>query len=308
MNRKYLFATVLLSGCLASAALAHAPSGAIFTTVKDGTEVNFNHYAAKTDVYLDGGPGPGAPQTAAGLDDGRYVFQVTDPSGKVLLSTDAAKHRRFDVKNGIITAVVTGAGITPHNTGVDVDHGALTVQLMPYLDTPNNGGVYKAWVTFEDDYKAGARALGVAAGQELEVVNPGYKGGNCHGFIPAHSKTDNFKVKAKAVVEIDTRFKDSATGLPIDGPGITWYDTLGATNQKHSYYAPELKINHEAHVEATEVGTHLIVVDNGPGYTINKIKCPDGTVIWGPGVVKAPIKSDSRDLTVIIEVIVDITP
>ena len=31
---------------------------------------------------------------------------------------------------------------------------------MPYLDTPNNGGVYKAWVTLVDDYKAGARALG----------------------------------------------------------------------------------------------------------------------------------------------------
>ena len=36
------------------------------------------------------GPGQGAPQTAAGLDDGTYVFQITDPSGKVLLSTDPA--------------------------------------------------------------------------------------------------------------------------------------------------------------------------------------------------------------------------
>ena len=61
---------------------AHAPSGAIFTTLPDGSEVNYNIYAAKEDVYLDGGPGVGAPQDAAGLDDGRYVFQVTDPSGK----------------------------------------------------------------------------------------------------------------------------------------------------------------------------------------------------------------------------------
>ena len=36
---------------------AHAPSGAIFTTVADGGEVNFNHSPSKDAVYLDGGPG-----------------------------------------------------------------------------------------------------------------------------------------------------------------------------------------------------------------------------------------------------------
>src|SRR5512136_1499488 len=70
---------------------AIAPSGAIFTTLSDGSEVNLNQFPSKEDVYLDGGPGPGAPQHAAGLDNGIYVFQVTDPSGKVLLSTDAAR-------------------------------------------------------------------------------------------------------------------------------------------------------------------------------------------------------------------------
>ena len=79
-----------LCSVLAVRVAAHAPSGAIFTTVEDGSEVNFNHYPSKEAVYLDGGPGPGAPQHAAGLDDGRYVFQVTDPSGKTLLSTDPA--------------------------------------------------------------------------------------------------------------------------------------------------------------------------------------------------------------------------
>src|SRR3954470_13031 len=84
---------------------ASAPSGAIFTTLADGSEVNYNIYAAKEDVYLDGGPGPGAPQTAAGLDDGVYVFQVTQPSGKTLLSQDAAQCREFTVAGGIITGV-----------------------------------------------------------------------------------------------------------------------------------------------------------------------------------------------------------
>ena len=36
-------------------------SGAIFTTLPDGSEVNFNIYSDKTLVYLDGGPPVGAP-------------------------------------------------------------------------------------------------------------------------------------------------------------------------------------------------------------------------------------------------------
>src|SRR5687767_9792866 len=66
---------VVCSIGLAAPVLANPPSGAIFTTVEDGSEVNFNHYPSKEAVYLDGGPGPGAPQPPAGLDDGRYVFR-----------------------------------------------------------------------------------------------------------------------------------------------------------------------------------------------------------------------------------------
>ena len=210
--------------------LANPPSGAIFTTVEDGSEVNFNHYPSKEAVYLDGGPGPGAPQTAAGLDDGRYVFQVTDPSGKRLLSTDAAMCRQFDVADGIITNVVaTGC---QHNTGVDVDHGAVTVQLMPYSDTPNNGGVYKVWATLAVNYLC-----------PLNVVDCGYQAGhNVHGFSPSDSKTDNFKVRARAIQEIDARFFADTNGNNyhddgetwLDGIQIQWSDTIGGSNMKSS--------------------------------------------------------------------------
>src|SRR5436190_9053635 len=107
----------LLSLGLTSLAGAHAPSGAIFTTLADGSEVNFNQFPSKEAVYLDGGPGPGAPQAAAGLDDDRYVFQVTDPSGKTLLSTDPARCRQFDVVNGVIKQVVVQPDATEHQTG-----------------------------------------------------------------------------------------------------------------------------------------------------------------------------------------------
>ena len=82
--------------------------------------------------------------------DGILYFQVTDPSGKTLLSTDAAGCRLFTISGGII--VSTAPSACPHVTGSDVDHDALTVQLMPFNDTPNPGGEYKVWVTLLADY------------------------------------------------------------------------------------------------------------------------------------------------------------
>src|SRR5215510_9588977 len=103
VRRICLVVLLLVSGMtfMVISAKAHAPSGAIFTTLADGSEVNLNQFPSKEAVYLDGGPGPGAPQTAAGLDDGTYVFQVTDPSGKVLLSQDPVQCRQFTVSGGI---------------------------------------------------------------------------------------------------------------------------------------------------------------------------------------------------------------
>ncbi|MGH8245900.1 MAG: hypothetical protein ACREUU_05655, partial [Gammaproteobacteria bacterium] len=124
-------------------------SGAIFTTNANGTRINQNHFNDKCEVYLDGGPGPSAPQWAAGLPDGDYYFQVTDPSGRTLLSTDPVANRQFRVTGGIISGL---SGLGNHVTGTDVDHGGKTIQLCPYLDTPNNGGVYKVWVTRIEDF------------------------------------------------------------------------------------------------------------------------------------------------------------
>ena len=237
----------------------HAPSGAIFTTVADGSEVNYNIYQAKEDVYLDGGPGPGAPQHAAGLDDGVYVFQVTDPSGKTLLSTDPAGCRLFTVTGGVITS--TAPSSCPHVTGNDIDHAALTVQLMPYNDTPNPGGEYKVWVTLLEDY---------LCADDLTVVDCGAKrGGTAHGFVPRHSKNDNYKVRG-GIREIDTRFRDHS-GNMLDGRSVTWIDTLGASNIKWSYLDLALDVNHEAHVESVEDGIHSIVLTDQIGCIVHEV-------------------------------------
>ena len=163
----------------ASAAKNGGIRGAIFTSLVDGSRVNANIYDAKEDVYLDGGPGPNAPSGAAALAAGDYYFQVTDPSGKVLLSSDDISCREFRVNaDGVIEFSYSGAGGCQHATGTDSDYaslGAITVQLMPYADTPNPGGEYKVWVTPVERY-------------ELDAGR--------HGFVPRWSKTDNFKVRA----------------------------------------------------------------------------------------------------------------
>lgn len=212
------------------------PTGAIFTTMPDGGVVNANvQYPDKLWVYLDGGPGPNAPQTAAGLDDGWYVFQITDPSGQYLLSMDPAKCRVVEVKDGVIQRLVEPSELgyadgykrngnkfsetvakchvqdAPdfvfgpsgrHDTNTDKDHGppAIVVQMMPFGTTPNPGGVYKAWVTTLDAYTAKGGSLESVpmpvTGKAAQPC-PDFCASADKGFGPPRNlqKTDNFKVK-----------------------------------------------------------------------------------------------------------------
>ena len=180
----FALAAGLVGGCLGSGSdeslIVSRLDGAIFTTLVDGTRVNANIYQDKDDVYLDGGPGDNAPQQSAGLPDGTYYFMVTDPSGKTLLSTDDIECRRFEVEDGVIVGVPASG--CSHMTGVDEDHDAVTVQLMPYLDTPNPGGEYKAWVTPVDEYEAGEGVHGFIQ------QNGGVLQGSCHG-APQNEKS-----------------------------------------------------------------------------------------------------------------------
>jgi len=280
-------ATIML-GAFASGkpvAFADPVSGAIFTTNANDTEVNVNQYASKTDVYLNGGPGLGAPVGAAGLPPGVYVFQVTDPSGKNLLSTDPAKCRQFTVGTAgfmidVAPSVAAGCG---HVTGSDSVTKGITVQLMPFNDTTNNGGVYKAWATPVGDYVC-----------SLNVVDCGSINGGVHGFIHSDSKTDNFKVKNEPVREIDTTFHDNATGALLMGMSETWTDTLGASNVKWTYDNANIGLYHQAHVESVEPGTHLITISNQSGCTVTEIDLNSKVVATGPGTVAVTIPNTNN--------------
>jgi len=240
----------LLAVTLATGSALAAPSGAIYTTNKDATIVNANvQYGSASDVYLSGGP---QNTKAAGLTDGTYYFQVTDPSGKVLLSTDPAVCRQLSVVGGRVVGSIGPP--CKHSTGpLNSANGVMAVQLMPFSVTPNNGGEYKAWAVPVGDATISGPLL---TGTVLIFSN-------------RDSKTDNFKVRGSAR-EIDTRFFNQA-GQVMDGMEITWTDTLGASNNKWSYENLALDIHHEAHVEDVENGTHTITIGNQPGCTVGSV-------------------------------------
>ena len=93
-------------------------TGAVKTTLPDGSAVNGNIYTSKSDVYVYGDQ----------LGDVTTVYiRVTDPSGATVLS---------DVKQ----VSVTDGSFGP-------------VQLPAFADTPNNGGEYKVWVSSSTDFE-----------------------------------------------------------------------------------------------------------------------------------------------------------
>jgi hypothetical protein len=159
-------------------AIAQQVSGAIFTTDMNSNFVNGNVYDFMTDVYLNGGPRPNAPCTAAGLPDGDYYFQVTDPSGSQLLSLDGIADRRVTVAGGLIIGH-SGSHAIGMGKCVAFNGFNITVQLYPFTPTPNPGGEYKAWMTKVGDY-------------DMTMTKGSF------GFVPSKSKTDNFKVTPPA--------------------------------------------------------------------------------------------------------------
>ena|SRR5207249_5340532 len=113
--------------------------GAIFTTDSTCTEVNQNIFDNKEDVYVDGGP---AHPGAAGLPDGSYCVQVTDPSGATVLGKSDP---------GAVT-VVDGEFVQCYQLTSILKTGSSGFTVPGYDDTPNPGGEYKVWVSTDCDF------------------------------------------------------------------------------------------------------------------------------------------------------------
>jgi hypothetical protein len=153
-------------------ALAAGFNGSIYTTTFEGQSVNENTYSSKDAVYLSGGP---QNANANGLPDGTYYFQVTDPSGATLLSTDLAECRQLIVAFGKVAAAEGPS--CQHSTGIpNSSNGSVPVKLAPFGDTPNSGSEYKVWLI-----RQGSGTSIAADGMHIN-------------FTPNNAKTDNFKV------------------------------------------------------------------------------------------------------------------
>ena len=132
----------------------------------------------------------------------------------------------------MITAY-TGIGGPVHPIGIDQVHpelGAITIGLAntscptDYLDTSNNGGVYKVWVT------PVANFIGVPGQIDNACGN-----GCFHGFASSTSKTDNFKVKPTTPTFCLTVAKQLVDPYTLKiSPGFGWpiavTDPAGVTN------------------------------------------------------------------------------
>lgn len=220
----------LLIACAALAVSATsafaAAQGAIYDTIADGTVVNQNLYDNKADVYLNGGP---QNDNANGLSDGTYYFQVTDPSGTHLLSTDPAVNRQLIVVGGRVTGSTAGGVITPlgtpHANGTfNPANGSTSVQLVPFLDTPNNGGEYKAWLIGP---VATVHHGGPSGGYDTSNVTISPTDNTVLVFDNNDSKTDNFKVVSEppppppevpGIIISGVKYYDvNATGFRVGG-------------------------------------------------------------------------------------------
>jgi hypothetical protein len=185
--------------------------GAIYTSKSDGTTVNQNLYDSKADVYLNGGP---QNENANGLPDGTYYFQVTDPSGSDLLSTDLAICRQLLVVNGVVSGAT---GPCPHANGVlNPVNGSTPVQLMPFNDTPNNGGEYKVWLI-----RQATTTTVDADGITIEFEN-------------SNAKTDNFKVKADEDPCVPGEDPECTETVTIGGKKFYDADADGEENENES--------------------------------------------------------------------------
>lgn len=111
-------------------------TGAIFTTDSTCTGVNINIFGSKDAVYLDGGPGhPGA----AGLPDGSYYVQVTEPNGTQL-----------GYSPGAAVTVSAGEFVSCYQLSAIL---VKTSDNSPgYDSTSNPGGEYKVWVSMNSAF------------------------------------------------------------------------------------------------------------------------------------------------------------
>jgi len=146
-----LFALAACGGAEPVGSTSDGLAGATFTTFDESlggcihstNGINCNHYTRKDRVYLSGGPVDGS------LEDGEYFFAILAPGNPTAALSDTApgnlsgpvssmSSRGFRVSNG---EIVPGSQAASRDGG-ETPNGRFIIEAVPFLDTPNPGGVY----------------------------------------------------------------------------------------------------------------------------------------------------------------------
>ena len=244
-NHRAVALGFVLLALAATAAPADAQlSGAIFTTDAACAGTNVNIFADKGDVYLDGGPvRPGA----AGLPDGEYYVQVTEPNG-TLLGTSLGS-------GDDTPAVVVGGEFEQCYLLSDIliQASALPGVVQGYDTTSNAGGEYKVWISQVSTFDGGT------------------------------NKTDNFKVEESetepesGTLEVVKFYDANVNGIDDDGQPITGWEVRIVDGIDYVRYTPVsiivapdvYTVTESTPVEPNWVGTteNPVIVDLAAGET-----------------------------------------
>lgn len=131
-------------------------------------------------VFLGAGPTQEPCPASSYLSDGLYYFQVTDPTGLELLSTDVVSERAVMVRGGVIASYEG----TTHVTGGVNACGSRAVSLMPYASAARCSTAYLVWMTPAGAFEGSPDQVDFVCGD-----------GCFHGFRPELSRTFMVRVE-----------------------------------------------------------------------------------------------------------------
>jgi hypothetical protein len=276
--------TTLIGFTLIASVPASAVSGAIQTTDITGTIVNYNvNPPLSCDaVYITGGPQN--PNDAGLSPTGTYYFQVTDPSGNIVLSSDLVANRTLNVSTIGGKGVITGSTGTHPSGDFNAANNETTVLLWPFSPTPNNGGVYKAWISTSSTFTNSTTKT-----DNFKCVQPPPPDCSDPAFAIAHPELCGTPPPSATI--IGTKFYD------FNNDGIQNNGEVGIQDWL-------VRINPPAQAGTTcnltdSSGGYLFLVDpNSGGYTITEADplqtnwvhttATSGTATAGTGTIQGP--------------------
>jgi hypothetical protein len=271
-----LAAFALLTLATTSALMAPAFTGAIFTTDVACNGTNINIFPNKEAVYLDGGP---AHEGAAGLPDGEYYVQVTEPNG-TLLGTS------------IGTADETPAVVVGGEFAVCYQLSAILKKasdgLPGYDTTSNGGGEYKVWISPDaqfaqqktDNFKVNAD---VPDEGEIRVIK--FYDANANGINDAEEEITGWKVRIQDGIDYIRFTPVDITVFAPDDYTVTEFDT-NEGNWVHTTTNPLTLPLAIGQVETFEFGN--VCLGGGGGHTLGFWSNKNGQASMNDGGTSAP--------------------